>query len=204
MIAGVILAGGRSSRLGGGDKSLLTIAGEPMLGRVIDRFAPQVASLAINANGDAMRFAAFRLPVLADTITGYAGPLAGILAGLDWAATLAGVTHLATVAGDTPFLPRDLVERLAAGRSARIVIAASGGREHPVVGLWPLATRLPLAEFLADNATRRVTAFTQAMGAGHVEFDLLQGPSGAVDPFYNVNTPDDLATARTLAKEMAP
>lgn len=204
MIAGVILAGGRSSRLGGGDKSLLTIAGQPMLGRVIDRFAPQVDSLAINANGDATRFAPFKLPVLADTITGYAGPLAGILAGLDWAASLAGVTHVATVAGDTPFVPRDLVERLAAGRAAQIVIAASGGHVHPVVGLWPVGVRLLLAEFLAINPSRRVTAFTEAMGAGHVDFALLQGASGPVDPFFNVNTPDDLATAQTLAKEMAP
>lgn len=197
MIAGVILAGGRAVRMGGGDKALLRLAGQPLLAHVIGRFAPQVAQLAINANGDPTRFQAFGLPVIADTIEGHAGPLAGILAGLHWAAGIAGVTHLATVAVDTPFLPRDLVARLAAspGSADRIVLAASAGKTHPVAGLWPLSVTGALRMFLAAGETRKVTVFTGRMEAGIVDFAAPNGGTRSADPFFNVNTPDDLAGA---------
>lgn len=201
MIAGVILAGGRATRMGGGDKTLLFLAGRPMLAHVIARFQPQVRHLALNANGDAARFASFGLPVLPDTIEGFAGPLAGILAGLGWAATLPGVTHLATVSGDTPFLPLDLVERLADHRPGGIVLAAFEGNRHPTFGLWPLSMRQDLHHFLDEGAERKVTAFTDAMQAGIVDF-AVPDSAAALDPFLNVNTPADLAKADALAERL--
>ncbi|SDC68939.1 molybdenum cofactor guanylyltransferase MobA [Ruegeria marina] len=202
---GVILAGGLATRMGGGDKGLLTLGGQSLLGHVIDRLAPQVAGLALNANGDPARFAEFGLPVVADTVEGFAGPLAGVLAGLDWAAGQ-GAESIVTAAADTPFFPRDLVTRLmqaAEGQAYPLVLATtprtgeelkSGGRvnRHPTFGLWPVALRDDLRAALNDGL-RKVVLWTDRHGGREVLF-----PAEPFDPFFNVNTPEDLALAETL------
>ncbi len=187
---GVILAGGLSARMGGGDKGLRLLGGRTLLAHVIDRISPQVAGLALNANGDPARFAALGLPVLADPVPDTPGPLAGVLAALDWAAAH-GVPHVVTVPGDTPWLPGDLVPRLllAGETSGGLAIAASAGRVHPVCGLWPVRLRPVLRDAL-DAGTRRIGDWALAQGAATAEF-----PTGRVDPFTNLNTPDDLAAA---------
>jgi molybdopterin-guanine dinucleotide biosynthesis protein A len=193
--AGVILAGGRSRRMGGGDKALCLLAGRPMLAHVIERTGPQVSALALNANGDASRFAGFGLPVVADSVTGFAGPLAGILAGLDWAAALPGCSHLLSLPADAPLLPADLLARLeTARRTARadIAVAASGGRAHPVLALWPLALREALRRALAEGE-RKIDRFTAAYHVVQAEW-----PAAPVDPFFNANTPEELAEAERL------
>lgn len=197
MIAGVILAGGRSRRLGGGDKCLLDLGGRPILGHVVDRFRPQVAALALNANGDAARFATFGLQVVPDDLPNFPGPLAGILAGLDWAAQ-AGFSALATVPADTPFLPRDLVARLDAARQERgadLACAASRGMRHPVCGLWTVELRRALRRALVEEDLREVGAWAARHGPALAEY-----PAEPFDPFFNINTPEDLAAAeRALA-----
>ncbi|MBI1417384.1 MAG: molybdenum cofactor guanylyltransferase MobA [Limimaricola sp.] len=198
---GVILAGGTAARMGGGDKVLLPLGKDTVLGQVRDRFSPQVAALALNANGDPGRFAAYGLPVLPDAPGELAGPLAGVLAGLDWAAAQ-GASHLVTVPGDTPFLPCDLVPRLllaAETEGRRIAVAASGGRRHPVAALWHVDLRPALAEALSEGR-RRVGVFADAIGAASAAFEGV--PSGP-DPFFNINTPADHAVARTLALALA-
>ena len=209
---GVILAGGQATRMGGGDKTLLELGGRPILAHVIDRLAPQVAGLALNANGDPARCARFDLPVLPDGIPGFAGPLAGVLAGLDWAAAR-GADRIVTVAGDTPFFPRDLVRRLqetATGMTHPLVLAAtpadpdmqtksksrSGLIRHPTFGLWPVTLRDDLRDALAGGL-RKVVLWTQTHDGREALFDT---PG---DPFFNVNTPGDLARARALP-EAAP
>lgn len=199
-IAGVILAGGLSRRMGGGDKGLLELAGRPILSHVIARFAPQVAQLALNANGDASRFRDFDLPVLADTVEGFAGPLAGVLAALEWAAANGSVTSVVSAAGDTPFLPVDLVERLASAAGAspgRIAVAHSGGRSHPVCALWPVSLRTPLTRALAEGQ-RKVSAFIEGQDHIHVEFAPEMQGGRVVDPFFNINTPHDIAEAERI------
>lgn len=196
---GVILAGGLASRMGGGDKGLLTLGGQSLLDRVIDRLKPQVAGLALNANGDPGRFARFGLPVLADTVEGYAGPLAGVLAGLDWAAEK-GADSIVTAAADTPFFPPDLVPRLllaGEGMNAPLVLAATpdaarGQVRHPTFGLWPVSLRDDLRTALA-NGLRKVVIWTDRHGGREAVF-----PVGRVDPFFNVNTPDDLTRAAAM------
>ncbi|MDQ1900480.1 molybdenum cofactor guanylyltransferase MobA [Paracoccus sp. WLY502] len=188
----IILAGGRATRMGGGDKCLLDLGGRPMLARIIDRLAPQCAPLALNANGDAVRFAGFGLPVLPDSLPDFPGPLAGILAGMDWAAGL-GADAVISVAGDTPFFPRDLATRLTAQGNG-IVLAAGrdgGGRvvDHPTFGLWPVALRDALRGFLVLGK-RRVRGFAAEHGAATVGWDI------SPDPFFNINTPEDLEQAR--------
>jgi len=193
---GVILAGGRAARMGGGDKALLDLGGRPMLAQVIDRLAPQVAAMALNANGDPDRFAGFGLPVIPDTVAGFPGPLAGVLAGLDWAVER-GAGHIVTVAADTPFFPTDLVARLVAGAGAApIALAETASGLHPTFGLWPVALRDDLALALADGV-RKVAAWAQGAGTCRVRFG-----DRPRDPFFNVNTPEDLARARAwLAEE---
>lgn len=205
-MAGVLLAGGMSSRMGGGDKSLRLVGGRPILALAAERLAPQVEALALNANGDPARFAAFGLPVVPDTFGGYPGPLAGILAGMEWAATTPARTHLVSVACDTPFFPSDLVSRLVvatAGGPARIAIAASDGRSHPVFGLWPLGLRTALRRFLQDGVTYKVSAFIEQHDFVVADFPMLTLPRGTVDPFFNVNTQDDLAMAERAAAELS-
>lgn len=197
---GVILAGGLATRMGGGDKALLDLGGAPMLAQVIDRFAPQLAGLAINANGDPTRFAGFGLSVLPDTVPDYPGPLAGILAGLDWAAGQ-GATRVVTAAADTPFLPTDLVTRLierAEATGAPIALAATSTGLHPTFGLWAVSLRDSLAHAL-KTGTRRVGAWALEAGAVRVRF-----PDTPLDPFFNINTPEDLAEARARLAGSAP
>ncbi|TRC99725.1 molybdenum cofactor guanylyltransferase MobA [Mesorhizobium sp. WSM4303] len=206
-IAGIILAGGLSRRMGGGDKTLLALGGRPLLGHVVARLAPQVGSLALSANGDPARFAASGLSVLADTVEGHAGPLAGILTGLEWAAANTAYEALVTAAGDTPFLPADLVAMLAsaaADRPGSIAVASSSGRRHPTFALWPLGLRQALRHFLVDEDNRRVSAFIERHDVVEVEFSLLATEGGQVDPFFNINTPDDLAVAERLLQSIGP
>jgi molybdopterin-guanine dinucleotide biosynthesis protein A len=195
-ILGAILAGGLAQRMGGGDKPLRLLAGKPILGHVIARLEPQVTALAINANGDPARFAAFGLPVVADTVPGSQGPLAGVLAGLIWARhACPSATHLLTMPGDTPFLPTDLVARLEAARmrtGAAIAQAESGGKLHPVVTLWPLELAGPLEQALCAGV-RRVREFQGRYTVAVEPFAVDGG-----DPFHNINTPEDLAVAERL------
>ena len=190
---GVILAGGQATRMGGGDKGLLPLGQGTLLSSVIDRLEPQVAGLALNANGDAARFADLGLPVLADSIEGFAGPLAGVLAGLDWAAEQ-GAESIVTAAADTPFFPCDLVPRLvlaADGMEAPLALAATPDGRHPTFGLWPVVLRDDLRAAL-EGGLRKVVQWTDAHGAATAMFD------GGGDPFFNVNTPEDLARAQTM------
>lgn len=199
---GVILAGGLSSRMGGGDKGLLDLNGKPILSHVIDRLEPQTASLAVNANGDPSRFASTGLPVISDSISDHPGPLAGVLAGLDWAAEQ-GADLVVTAAADTPFFPCDLVPQLllaAEGMEYPLALAASRNPEtnklwrQPTFGLWPVALRDDLRTAL-NGGLRKVVLWTDRHNAGIAEF-----PIGRADPFFNVNTPDELAQARALAE----
>jgi molybdopterin-guanine dinucleotide biosynthesis protein A len=191
-IPGVILAGGLARRMGGGDKGLLALSGRPVLAHVIARIRPQVSALALNANGDATRFAGFALPVIADDAADFAGPLAGILAALDWAArTKPASGSVLTVPADTPFLPRDLVAELAAAGAP--ALARSGGRMHPVVGLWPISLREGLRTALRGEGLRKVEDWTSRLRPQLVDFKVAP-----IDPFFNINTPEDLARAATL------
>ena len=197
-IAGVLLAGGLSRRMGGGDKSLRVLDGVPILTRVIARVGPQVTALVLNANGDPARFREFGLPVVADSIPDFAGPLAGVLAGLDWAAAdVSGATHVASFATDTPFLPIDLVARLTAAVSdgkRDLACAASNGRTHPVFGLWPLALREDLRAALRSGL-RKVDQWTARHRLAVVEF-----PAQPYDPFFNANTPKDLDEGERVSR----
>lgn len=205
---GVILAGGLATRMGGGDKGLLPLGEGTILDHVIARLAPQVAGMALNANGDPARFAATGLPVLPDPVAGHPGPLAGVLAGLDWAAG-EGAETIVTVAADTPFFPRDLAARLtrrAEGMAHPLVLAAtpraagertksisrSGLIRHPTFGLWPVALRDDLRAALHDGL-RKVVVWTESHGGREAVF----AEEGA--PFFNVNTPEDLEKARAMS-----
>jgi molybdopterin-guanine dinucleotide biosynthesis protein A len=194
---GVLLAGGRSERMGGGDKTLKVLGGQPMLARVIARARPQVGELIMNANGDPVRFAAFDLPVVADVIEGFAGPLAGILSALEWAArNRPRVAWVASFPTDAPFFPADLVARLAqavAREGADLACARSGGRAHPVFGLWPVALGPHLRRALVEENVRKIDLWTARYRVAHVDF-----PAEPFDPFFNVNRPENLAEAETL------
>jgi molybdopterin-guanine dinucleotide biosynthesis protein A len=204
-VAGILLAGGLATRMGGGDKPLRLLGGRPVIAHLLDRLRPQTGALAISANGDPARFSEFGLPVIADTIPGHAGPLAGILAGLEWAAHLGGITHILSLPADTPFVPGDLVARLheAAATSDRIALAASGGRTHPPIALWPLSLRDALARFLRDGKERKVAAFAMRYDPAVCRFGPVRIGGRDIDPFFNINTPMDMEEAeRLLAGEM--
>jgi molybdopterin-guanine dinucleotide biosynthesis protein A len=195
---GLVLAGGLARRMGGGDKALLEIGGVTILDRVLDRLRPQGTAVILNANGDPARFAATELPVVADDVPGFAGPLAGILAGLNWAAThRPDVAWVASVPGDCPFLPRDLVARLHQARGAAglpLACAKSGDWRHPVVGLWPVDLRQDLRRALVEENLRKIEVWTSRHGVAIAEW-----PVAPVDPFFNVNTPEDAAAATRIA-----
>jgi molybdenum cofactor guanylyltransferase len=195
---GVILAGGLARRMGGGDKPLREIGGRPILARVIARLKPQCEGLLLSANGDPRRFARFGLPVIADGVEHYPGPLAGILAALDWAATnRPGVQWIVSAPGDCPFPPRDLVARLREAQraeGAELAVAASRGQSHPVIGLWSVALREALREALVIEGVRKVEAWTRRYRIATVDW-----PAEPFDPFFNANTLDDLAEAERLA-----
>jgi molybdopterin-guanine dinucleotide biosynthesis protein A len=201
-IAGVLLAGGQSRRMGGGDKALRLLAGQTLLDRVVNRVRPQVAALVLNANGDPSRFARFGLPVVADSIADFAGPLAGILAGLDWtAANRPDCPLVVSLATDAPFLPTDLVARLIEGREAQraeLACAASGGQPHPVIGLWPVDLREELRHALTAEGIRKVDVWTERHSLATVDF-----PITPIDPFFNANRPEDLDRAAALLAERA-
>jgi molybdopterin-guanine dinucleotide biosynthesis protein A len=196
-VAGVILAGGLSRRMGGGDKCLRPIGGRPILAHIIERAQPQVTALVLNANGDAARFAPFGLPVAADVVEGFAGPLAGVLTGMEWAARHApGCKWLASFASDAPFLPRDLVARLFAAameEKADLACAASAGQTHPVFGLWRIDLAAELRRALVDEQIHKVDRWTARYRLTQVDF-----PTKPVDPFFNTNRPEDLAEAERL------
>ncbi len=204
LIAGVILAGGRAKRMGGGDKCLHRLGDKTFLEHAIDRARPQVSPLLLNANGDPGRFAEFGLPVVADVIGGFAGPLAGVLTGLEWAREHApDCPWVASFATDTPFFPEDFVLRMLAAvtqENADMACAASGKRSHPVFGLWPVRLAGELRHALEDEDIRKIDLWTARYRLVTVEF-----PAEPRDPFFNVNRVDDLADAeRMLALSEVP
>ena len=196
---GLVLAGGLARRMGGGDKPRTMIGGQSILARVIERFAPQCTRLILNANGDPERFADTKLPVIADNVPDFAGPLAGVLAGLDWAAANApGIEYVASVPGDCPFLPRDLVARLHQVRLAEnkpLACARSGEWRHPVVAVWAVSLRDDLRRALTGEGLRKIEIWTARHGIA-----LADWPVEPVDPFFNANTVEDLAEAERLAR----
>lgn len=196
-VVGVLLAGGQSCRMGGGDKCLRPLGESTILARIVDRVRPQVGRLILNANGDPGRFASFTLPVVPDVIPDHAGPLAGVLTGLEWAAAHEPAAEwVATFPTDAPFLPADLVARMRArieASGADLACAASGGRDHPVVGLWPVRLRADLRRAMVEEGVRKVDRWTGRHRLVSVDF-----PVGTVDPFFNTNRPEDLAEAERL------
>lgn len=199
---GVVLAGGLARRMGGGDKPMRSIGGRTILDHVIERMKPQCEGLVLNANGDPARFARFALPVIQDTVEDHPGPLAGVLAGLDWAAAnRPDAEWVVSVAGDCPFLPRDLVARLHAARMAehaQLAVAASGGRTHPVIGLWSVGLREELRHALVGEGIRKIDRWT-----ARYRLATMSWPVEPVDPFFNANTVEDLAEAERLAGMLA-
>ena len=197
-IPGVLLAGGLARRMGGGDKPMRAIAGRTILDRVIARLNPQCNGLVLNANGDPARFAAFGLPVIADGVADFPGPLAGILAALDWAAAnRPDVKLVLSAAGDCPFLPRDLVSRLHGAleaEKAELAVAASDGQSHPVIGLWSVALREQLRHALVVEDIRKIDRWT-----ARYKLATVTWPTSPLDPFFNANTMDDIAEAERLA-----
>jgi molybdenum cofactor guanylyltransferase len=198
-IPGVLLAGGLARRMGGGDKPMRRIGGRTILQRVIARLEPQCDGLILNANGDPLRFADFGLPVIADGVENFPGPLAGILAALDWfAANRPEVEWMLSAAADCPFLPRDLVARLAQARmaeDAELAVAASQGQSHPVIGLWSVRLREQLRHALVVEDVRKIDRWTARFRLATVTW-----PTTPLDPFFNANTMDDIAEAERLAE----
>jgi molybdopterin-guanine dinucleotide biosynthesis protein A len=195
----LVLAGGRATRMGGGDKALRPFAGATLLDHVLTRLAEQPArQILLNANGDPARFARFRLPVLADTVPNHPGPLAGVLAGMEWTLAHApDVTDLVTVPTDSPFLPLDLVARLIGARDAAgadMACAASGGQAHPVCGVWPVRLAPQLRRALVEERLYRIDRWTARFGLVQVDY-----PAAPFDPFLNINTPAELAAAEAFA-----
>jgi molybdenum cofactor guanylyltransferase len=196
---GLLLAGGLARRMGGGDKPMRTIGGRTILARVIARLGPQCDGLVLNANGDPARFARFGLPVIPDTVENFPGPLAGILAALDWAAAhRPSVSIVFSAAADCPFLPRDLVGRLheaLVNEDAQLAVAASDGQSHPVIGLWSVALRDELRHALVQEDVRRIDRWT-----ARYKLATVAWPTEPLDPFFNANTMDDIADAERLAE----
>ena len=196
-VAGILLAGGRARRMGGGDKCLRRLGGKTLLSRAIARLAPQVGPVLLSANGDPARFAEYGLPVVADVIEGFVGPLAGILTGLEWARDNApGCPWVVSAPTDAPFLPEDLVETMKQAVDeigADLACAMSQNRSHPVVGLWPVRLAGELREALIGEDIRRIDRWTARYRLATVEF-----PADPIDPFFNANKPEDIAEAERL------
>jgi molybdopterin-guanine dinucleotide biosynthesis protein A len=204
-VAGILLAGGRSSRMGGGDKCLRMLAGRAILARVVERLKPQVAAMVVSANGDPSRFDPFALPVVADRVPGFAGPLAGIQAGLEWiAANHPGIRYAVTVATDTPFVPPDLVRRFRVSlkHAPSLLVARSGQGVHPAIGLWPVSLAGALEASLREGL-RKAGAFVEQHGAVEVTFPDVTVGERRIDPFFNINDADQLAEADALLKAVA-
>lgn len=199
---GLVLAGGQARRMGGGDKALIRIGEATILRRVLDRLAPHCARIVLNANGDPARFASYGLPVIADDVPDFAGPLAGVLAGLEWAAAnTPEIDWMVSVPGDCPFIPRDLVPRLHAARRAAgvpLACARSGEWRHPVAGLWPVALRHDLRRALLAEGLHKIEVWTSRHGVA-----IADWPAAPIDPFFNINTPQDAAQAARMASEHA-
>lgn len=201
-VAGVLLAGGQARRMGGGDKCLRQVGGRSILSHIIERLSPQISGMVLNANGDPARFDSFGLPVRADSIDGFAGPLAGVLTGMDWVIeTGMKVDWILTAPTDAPFLPADLCDRLRAAVNAGasdMARAESGGRAHPVVGLWPVALRDDLHDAMINEDIRKVDRWTARYTVSDVDF-----PTDPIDPFFNANTPEDIARAESFLNDVA-
>jgi molybdenum cofactor guanylyltransferase len=197
---GLVLAGGLARRMGGGDKARIKIGGATIIQRVLDRLGPQCSHIILNANGDPARYADLGLPVVADSVPDFAGPLAGILAGLDWAAAnVPSIGWLLSVPGDCPFLPRDLVARLHEARAKAgeaLACARSGEWRHPVVGVWPVNLRDDLRRALVDESLHKIELWTARHGVA-----IADWPEAPVDPFFNVNTPEDAERAEAIAAQ---
>jgi molybdopterin-guanine dinucleotide biosynthesis protein A len=197
---GLVLAGGQARRMGGGDKARIKIGGVTILDSVLATLSGQVQGIVLNANGDPSRFADTGLDVVADSIPDFAGPLAGILAGLDYlSAQNSGIEWLLSVPGDCPFLPDDMVERLhearrKMGAGVPLACARSGEWRHPVVGLWPLALREDLRKALTVEGLHKIEIWTARHGVA-----IADWPDQPIDPFFNVNTPEDAAKAEKIA-----
>lgn len=198
-VMGCVLAGGKSRRMGGGDKTLFELNGRPMLDMILQRLKPQVPAIILNANGDPERFSRFGLPVVCDPLGDFAGPLAGVLAGLSHArAHFPDVTHIVSIAGDTPFFPTDLVARFCRAAPAAqsvIALASSSDKLHPVFGLWPVDLHDDLHDWLATGQSGKVLAFVDRHDSVEVTFERDQ--QTGLDPFFNANHPEDLQTARS-------
>lgn len=196
-VCGLLLAGGQARRMGGGDKCLQMLGGQTLLARLVATLRPQVTALVLNANGDSARFSGHDLPVAADVVDGFAGPLAGVLTGLEWARDHAPECGwVVSVACDAPFAPGDLVKRLLMAvidGDADMACASSGGRDHPVFGLWPVALADDLRSALVDEDIRKVDLWTARYRMARADW-----PTEPLDPFFNINRPDDLATAEAL------
>jgi len=205
-VVGVLLAGGRSSRMGGGDKCLLSLGGQPMLAHIIERLRRQVSDLVINANGDVARFTAFDLPVIEDRLEGQAGPLAGVHAGIEWVLSNRPRSRfIVTVATDTPFFPADLIARFRAAigdSEPRLLVAQSGEGVHPVFGLWPVSLASAL-EASVKTGMRKVQAWVADHDAEQIFFPAIAIGGRKIDPFFNINRPEDLAEAEALLKAAA-
>jgi molybdopterin-guanine dinucleotide biosynthesis protein A len=200
-VVGVLLAGGKSSRMGGGDKCLLPLAGKPMLAHVIARLSQQVSELILNANGDPSRFSAFGLPVVADRVSGYSGPLAGIHSGLEWAiANRPASRYVITAATDTPFFPADLVARFRAhleDEEPKLLVACSQEGIHPVFGLWPVALAPAIEQSLAGGM-RKVQSWVREHQAEEIFYPAIEAGGRKIDPFFNLNRPEEFAEADAL------
>jgi len=195
-VLGVLLAGGKARRFGGGDKGLRQLGGRPIMDHVVERAKPQVEHLIINAVGDPARFDTYGLPVVPDVIEDFAGPLAGVLTGMEWAeANLPGCDWLVTFTCDAPFFPTDLVTRLrqAIEHGAELACAQSNGRTHPVFGIWPVRLAGELRRAMVEEEMRKIDLWTARYRISHVDF-----ATDPVDPFFNINRPDDLAEAEAL------
>ena len=205
-LVGVILAGGLSSRMRGPEKTLLPLAGKPMIARIRERLSTQVDRVIVNANGDPERFGFLASPVMADTLSDNPGPLAGVLAGMVWCRENSPRTsHILTVAGDTPFFPADLAKRLTKAVSGidvpSIALAYSDGNRHPTFGIWPVSLYESLQQFL-NGGDRKVMLFAKDHELQKVDFPMIELKSEIIDPFFNVNTPEDFARAETLIAEL--